>query len=194
MTLAEWHSTLFQFIGIVLSFLALVASIIEVILTYKNLSEMKKQLCEQQKQYFDQNRGNLIFYVQKSITGITHDLIIKNFGNSPAKLLSLKITPDLDWKKAGQSNIDDFNISKLNNIFLAPQQHIGTIFDFSNFNETELDVEICYSTCGQTFTEQYKVDLNYLHKVLSLEPQIKDELSALKQINKSLTSLSDKFI
>ena len=119
-----------QFIGIVLSFLALVASIIAVILTYKNLSEMKKQLCEQQKQYFDQNRGNLIFYVQKSITGITHDLIIKNFGNSPAKLLSLKITPDLDWKKAGQSNIDDFNISKLNNIFLAPQQHIGTIFDF----------------------------------------------------------------
>ena len=116
MTLAEWHSTLFQFIGIVLSFLALVASIIAVILTYKNLSEMKKQLCEKQKQYLDQNRGNLIFYVQKSITGITHDLIIKNFGNSPAKLLSLKITHDLDWKKAGQSNIDDFNISKLNNI------------------------------------------------------------------------------
>ena len=34
MTLAEWHSTLFQFIGIVLSFLALVASIVAVILTY----------------------------------------------------------------------------------------------------------------------------------------------------------------
>lgn len=184
----------FQCIGIVVSFLALVASIIAVILTYKNLSEMKKQLNEQQKQYFEQNRGNLIFYVQKSVTSITHDLIIKNFGNSPAKLLSLKITPDLDWKKAGQSDIDDFNISKLNNIFLAPQQHIGTVFDFSNFNETELDIEICYSTCNQTFTEQYKVDLNYLHKILSLEPQIKDELSALKQINKSLTSLSDKFI
>ena len=129
MTPAEWHSTLFQCIGIVVSFLALVASIIAVILTYKNLSEMKKQLNEQQKQYFEQNRGNLIFYVQKIVTSITHDLIIKNFGNSPAKLLSLKITPDLDWKKAGQSDIDDFNISKLNNIFLAPQQHIGTVFD-----------------------------------------------------------------
>ena len=88
----------------------------------------------------------------------------------------------------------NFNISKLNNIFLAPQQHVGTIFDFSNFNETELDIEICYSTCNETLTEQYKVDLNYLHKILSLEPQINDELSALKQINKSLTSLSDKFI
>lgn len=108
--------------------------------------------------------------------------------------MSLKISPDLDWKKAGQSGIDDFNITKLNNIFLAPQQHIGTIFDFSNFDETELDVEICYSTCNQNFAEKYKVDLNYLHKVLSLEPQIKDELSALKHINKSITSLSDKFI
>lgn len=194
MTLAEWHSTLFQCTGTVVSFFALVASILAVILTYKNLSEMKKQLNEQQKQYFEQNRGNLIFYVQKGAVGVTHDLIIKNFGNSPAKLLSLKITPDLDWKKTGQSDIDDFNITKLNNIFLAPQQHIGTIFDFSNFNETELDVEICYSTCNQNFKEQYKVDLNYLHKVLSLEPQIKDELSALKYINKSITSLSDKFI
>ena len=62
MTPAEWHSTLFQCIGIIVSFLALVASIIAVILTYKNLSEMKKQLNEQQKQYFEQNRGNLIFY------------------------------------------------------------------------------------------------------------------------------------
>ena len=194
MTPAELHSTLFQCIGTVVSFLALVASIIAVILTYKNLSEMKKQLNEQQKQYFEQNRGNLIFYVQKSVVGVTHDLIIKNFGNSPAKLLSLKITPDLDWKKAGQTKIDNFNITKLNNIFLAPQQHIGTIFDFSNFDDTELDVEICYSTCNRNFTEQYKVDLYYLHKVLSLEPQIKDELSALKYINKSITSLSDKFI
>lgn len=39
MTPAEWHSTLFQCIGIVVSFLALVASIIAVILTYKNLTK-----------------------------------------------------------------------------------------------------------------------------------------------------------
>lgn len=194
MTPAEWHSTLFQCIGTFVGFLALVASIIAVILTYINLFEMKKQLIEQQKQYFEQNRGNLIFYVQKSAVGITHDLIIKNFGNSPAKLLSLKISPDLDWSKVGKSNVNEFNITKLNNIFLAPQQHIGTIFDFTNFNETELDIEICYSTCNKEFTERYRVDLNYLHKVLSLEPKIDDELSALKHINKSINSLSDRFI
>lgn len=194
MTPAEWHSTLFQCIGTTVSFLALIASIVAVILTYKNLSEMKKQLNEQQKQYFEQNRGQLIFYIQKSAGNITHDLIIKNFGNSPAKLLSLKIVPDLEWSKIGEYGLNDLNITNLKNIFLAPQQHIGTLFDFRNYDETSLSIEICYSTCGKEYTEQYEIDLNYLHKVLTSEPTIKDELSALKNINKSIQSLSDKFI
>lgn len=194
MTPAEWHSTFFQCIGTIVGFLALIASIVAVILTYKNLSEMRKQLSEQQKQYFEQNRGNLIFYVQKSAIGTTHDLIIKNFGNSPAKLLSLKISPDLDWSKVGHSDVNEFNITKLRNIFLAPQQHIGTVFDFTDFNETKLDIEICYSTCNNNFSEEYNIDLNYIHKVLSIEPTIKDELSALKNINKSINALSDRFI
>lgn len=194
MTAAEWHSTLFQFIGVILSFVTFVGSVIAIYYTYQNLKEMRKQLNEQKGQYFEQNRGNLIFYISKSDIGITHDLIIKNFGNSPAKLISLKITPDLDWSKAGQTGVDDFNITKLNNIFLAPQQHIGTLFDFTNYEETELDVEICYTTCEKQFTENYKIDLNYLHKVLRTEPKIDSELQALKYINKSINALSDRFI
>lgn len=194
MTVAEWHSTLFQFIGVILSFVTFVGSVIAIYYTYQNLKEMRKQLNEQKTQYFEHNRGNLIFYISKCDIGITHDLIIKNFGNSPAKLISLKITPDLDWSKAGQTGVDDFNITKLNNIFLAPQQHIGTLFDFTNYEETELDVEICYTTCEKQFTENYKIDLNYLHKVLRTEPKIDNELQALKYINKSINALSDKFI
>ena len=194
MTAAEWHSTLFQFIGVILSFVTFVGSVIAIYYTYQNLKEMRKQLNEQKGQYFEQNRGNLIFYISKSDIGITHDLIIKNFGNSPAKLISLKITPDLDWSKAGQTGVDDFNITKLNNIFLASQQHIGTLFDFTNYEETELDVEICYTTCEKQFTENYKIDLNYLHKVLRTEPKIDSELQALKYINKSINALSDRFI
>ena len=194
MTAAEWHSTLFQFIGVILSFVTFVGSVIAIYYTYQNLKEMRKQLNEQKGQYFEQNRGNLIFYISKSDIGITHDLIIKNFGNSPAKLISLKITPDLDWSQKGQTGVDDFNITKLNNIFLAPQQHIGTLFDFTNYEETELDVEICYTTCEKQFTENYKIDLNYLHKVLRTEPKIDSELQALKYINKSINALSDRFI
>lgn len=194
MTSAEWHSTLFQFIGVVLSALALIGSIVAIYYAYRNLKKMQKQLTEQKNQYFEENRGNLIFYICKSSIGITHDLIIKNFGNSPAKLLSLKNSPDLDWSKVVQAGVDDYNITKLNNIFLAPRQHISAIFDFNNFNETELDIEIKYTTCGKKFTEQYKINLNYLHKVFTLEPKIENEVTALKYINKSITALSDKFI
>ncbi len=194
MTATEWHSTLFQFIGVILSLATFIGSVIAIYYTYQNLKEMRKQLNEQKSQYFEQNRGNLIFYITKSDVGIAHNLIIKNFGNSPAKLISLKITPDLDWSKTGQIDVDDFNITKLNNIFLAPQQHIGTLFDFTNYEESELDVEICYMTCDKQFTESYKIDLNYLHKVLRTEPKINSELQALKYINKSINALSDKFI
>lgn len=193
MTSAEWHSVLFQFIGVILSALALIGSIVAIYYTYRNLKEMQKQLNEQKNQYFEENRGNLIFYICKSSIGVTHDLIIKNFGNSPAKLVSLKISPDLDWSKAGEPGVANFNITKLNNIFLAPRQHIGTIFDFTNFDETELDIEIKYITCGKEFTEEYKIDINYLHKVITLEPKIDDEKTALKYINKSITALADKF-
>ena len=94
MTSAEWHSTLFQFIGLILSLITFIGSIIAIWFTYLNLKEMRKQLKEQQNQYFEQNRGNILFYIRKSDVSVTHDLIIKNFGNSPAKLLSLEISPD----------------------------------------------------------------------------------------------------
>ena len=62
------------------------------------------------------------------------------------------------------------------------------------FPSYALAVEIHYSTCGKEFTESYNVDLNYIHKVLSVEPDIKDELSALKNINKAINFLSNKFV
>ena len=47
MTVAEWHSTLFQFIGVILSFVTFVGSVIAIYYTYQNLKEMQKQLNEQ---------------------------------------------------------------------------------------------------------------------------------------------------
>lgn len=77
MTSAEWHSTLFQFIGLILSLITFIGSIIAIWFTYLNLKEMRKQLKEQQNQYFEQNRGNILFYIRKSDVSVTHDLIIK---------------------------------------------------------------------------------------------------------------------
>ena len=52
MTPAEWHSTLFQFIGLILSFATFIGSIIAIYFTYQNLKEMRKQLDEQKKSVF----------------------------------------------------------------------------------------------------------------------------------------------
>lgn len=54
MTSAEWHSTLFQFIGLILSLATFIGSIVAIYYTYQNLKEMKKQLAEQKNQYFEQ--------------------------------------------------------------------------------------------------------------------------------------------
>lgn len=53
MTLAEWHSTLFQLIGLILSFFTFIGSVIAIYYTYQNLKEMKKQLNEQKNLNFD---------------------------------------------------------------------------------------------------------------------------------------------
>lgn len=194
MTSSEWHSTLFQFIGLILSFVTLIGSVVAIYYTYQNLKEMKKQLAEQKNQYFEQNRGNLIFYISKNDVSSFHSLIIKNFGNAPAKLISLKINPNLDWEKAGQNGLDNFNIANLKNVFLAPQQHISSGFDFRSYPDKKFEITICYETCGKTLTENYSIDIDFIGNVLTMEPHIDDELSALKNINKSITALSDKFI
>lgn len=194
MTLAELYSIIFQSLDLILSFFAFIGSIIAIIFTYKNLVEMRKQLAEQKNQYFEQNRGNLVFYIAQNQVSIMHSLIIKNFGNSPAKLIYLKITPDLDWTKAGQSGIDNCNITNLKNVFLAPEQHISSGFDFRNYPDKSFEVEICYETCSKQFIETYSIDLDFIDRTLTMEPQIKDEVSALKNIYKAITSLSDKFI
>lgn len=47
MTSAEWYSSLFQFIGIIISFATFIGSVIAIYYTYQNLKEMRKQLNEQ---------------------------------------------------------------------------------------------------------------------------------------------------
>ncbi|KAB1438499.1 hypothetical protein [Candidatus Galacturonibacter soehngenii] len=117
-----------------------------------------------------------------------------NFGNSPAKLLSLKMTPELDWNKIGKSEVNQFNVTNLKNIFLAPKQHVSSIFDFRSYPDKLFQIEISYETCGKIITENYSLDIDYTSKLLSLHPDIKDEKHALKCINDSIISLSDKFL
>ena len=127
MSPAEWHSTLFQFIGLVLSFATFIGSIIAIYFTYQNLKEMRKQLDEQKNQYFEQNRGNVIFYLYHDTLYSEDYIVLKNYGNSPAIISSIETTPKLSWNNP---DLQDFDIDNLKNIMLAPGQHIKTVYDF----------------------------------------------------------------
>lgn len=187
MTSYEWHTLVLQFISIATSFIATLCAIAAIIYTAKNLKEIKKQ-------FFEQNRGSLVFYITKTNDDILDWTIIKNFGNSPAKLLSLKITPELDWKKAGTEELGTAILTNAKNIFLAPGQHIKSAFDFRNYPETKFEVELTYETCGKTFSDKYNIDLNYAEYTITLDPSIKDEISGLKYIYKGIKTLNDRFL
>lgn len=187
MSTYECYDLLIQSIGILFSFTATICSVIAIVYTYKNLKEIRVQ-------FFEQNRGQLVFYITRTNDDLMYSTIIKNYGNSPAKLIHLKITPDLDWNKAGTSEMGNFIISNVKNVFIPPTNHIKSFFDFRTYPDSKFDIEIKYETCGRTFTEYYSIDLDCYEYIVNLEPQMKDNTSALKHIHKSIKDLNDKFL
>lgn len=177
----------YETLTLVVSILAVAVSAFAALFTYKNLKEIRNQ-------FFEQNRGNIVFYIDTIKSGTFHRLIIKNFGNSPAKLLSLSISPDIDWAKANSTLSSKFNVSNFKNIFLAPNQHVSSEFNFKGYPDEVFKVEIKYETCGKTILESYSVDLHFFHTALSGAKKIDDELSALKEINNSIQQLSRRFL
>ena len=109
-------------------------------------------------------------------------------------IVSQKNLINIILQKKFHTLLKDFNITNIKNVFLAPQQHISSAFDFRSYPNKSFDIEICYETCGKMITENYSIDIDFIGNLLTMEPEIKDELSALKNINKSITALSDKFI
>jgi hypothetical protein len=186
-TCFEKLTLLLQIVSIFTSFVATICAIIAIIYTAKNLKEIRNQ-------FFEENRGQLVFYITKTNDDLFDWTVIKNFGNSPAKLISLKLSPELDWSKAGTNELKSAILTNAKNIFLAPGQHIKSAFDFRKYPEHCFKVELTYETNGKTFEDSYVVDLNYTEYVVTLEPTIKDEATGLKYIYKGLKTLNDRFL
>lgn len=188
MSTYENYSLILQAVGIIFSFIATICSIAAIIFTYKNLKEIKNQ-------FFEQNRGNIVFFVSHDNLSVVDSIYIKNFGNSPAKLLSISTSPKIDWSKAGKPEIaKQFNVDEIKNVLLAPNQHIQTIFDFSSFCESKFSVTISYKTCNRQYNDTYEIDLDFTDKTLSISPEGKDPVKAMNNIAKSINNLSDKFV
>ena len=89
----------------------------------------------------------------------------------------------MEWVKAGENDLNDFNITNLKNVFFAPQQHISSGFDFRDYPDKVFEVEISYETCGKVITENYTIDINFIGNILTMEPKIRDEDVYKRQIH-----------
>lgn len=186
----EYISCLISGFSSLISFAALVVAALASYYAWKNLEEIKKQ-------FFEQNRGNLVFFIIDRNTSPYSGLystIVKNFGNSPAKLISLTIDPELDWSKTEHKTSKNFVISKSKNVFIAPGQFIESVFDFSNYPDEEFHIDIKYETMGKKMSESYNINLEYTNNKVTPKIDTKDTLTGLHQINNSIRELSDKFL
>ena len=178
-------------LGVVVSVLTLSASIVATCFAYKNLKEIKNQ-------FFEMNRGNLVFFFEEPTDVGMTSTVLKNFGNSPAKLISLKIIPDLDWTKVTLPDARDisnqFRASNFTDVLLAPGHHIESHFLFQNYPDEVFEVSLEYITCGKTFKYTYTLNRCYTKSLLITSPSMYDELSALKEINHSILELSRRFL
>lgn len=180
--------TNYEIISCLISGVAVIFAGIASYFAYKNLKEIRKQ-------FFEQNRGNLVFYIVKR-DNLFHSTIVKNFGNAPAKLIKLELNPELDWKKSKASStaLKEFVITNCRDVFLAPGQFIESLFDFRNYPDKEFNVNITYETSGITVNESYKVDISFKQHLASSHPDINNEVKGLKEINNSIRELSDRFL
>lgn len=172
---------------VIFTFLSALATIIIALLTYSNLKEFKETRIEE-------NRAYIVFYVVPSSSKIFHNLILKNFGKSAGKVLSLKIDPPLDYQKS--SSLNDFNkplFFESSNIYLAPNQFITSAFDFRNYPDKIFNITIEYESLGRVFKESYQIDYSFVQNTISASPSIKDIPKGLQHINESIQELIDIF-
>lgn len=180
--------TCYEIISCAISSFAAIVATIAVFFTYKNLREIKEQ-------FFEQNRGNLIFYIVQTKSGSFYSLVLKNFGNSPAKLLSLTIDPDITWSKTKLDFMNDVDsMSSFENVFLAPNQSLISDFDFDDYPDEIFKVRLKYITCGRTLEETYTINLHCSDSLIFTSPTLKTELDALKAISENIQSLVKRFL
>ena len=85
MTASDW----IQIAIAIITLLGIITSLVISICTLKQNSKVIE----------DSNKANIILYIDFNPTTSRYYIIIKNFGHSVGKLISIKITPKLNWKK-----------------------------------------------------------------------------------------------
>ncbi|MDU8964579.1 hypothetical protein [Clostridium tertium] len=166
-----------QIIAIFTSSLLSFISVIIAVVTLKQTNYITRE----------SNRANLVFYINKNRTEIWPSLIIKNFGNSPGKLLKLEIDPPIKELNKSRKLITDYT-----DLFLAPNQSISSLFDINSLDAKLFNVKITYETLGKTYTDSYSINYEYRSSVIYTKTKTKTIEDALDKVNESIRELSDK--
>ncbi|WP_049730466.1 hypothetical protein [Dorea sp. D27] len=183
--------TNYEIVTCVISCMAVVVSAFAAWFTYRNLKEIRNQ-------FFEQNRGNLVFSITEVKKGAFRSTVLKNYGNSPARLISLKITPELKWSDVSDGDYEGLDnnpvLSNCKNVFLAPNQFISSDFYFEGYPHETFNVEINYETCGKIFSISYAIDLRYGDNLVTSVSDTKEQSKILKEISHNIEQLSDRFL
>ena len=135
----------------------------------------------------ESNRANIVVYMNKNRAESWPSIFIKNFGQSPGKVLNIEINPSLENSITSKKFITDYT-----DLFLAPNQSISTIVDIRNIDPKIFTINITYETLGKIYSESYTINFEYRSSVLYSYSQPKNTDDILKEINKSIREVSDK--
>lgn len=180
-------SDIIQIVIAIVTFLGIIISSIIAIASIKQNNKILEE----------NSRANILLYVDYSPSHDRYYIVIKNFGNSLGKVLYIKTTPRLEWKKT-KFNQDIKAITESNNFVLAPNQKISSWFDFKEYPEQKFDVEIVYETLGKKYIEKYTINLDFVNNIdwlvkYSIDDMSKDYKQSLYTLNNSIQDLTDKF-
>lgn len=179
-----------DWIQIGIAFITLVGIISSIVIAVLTLRQNNKIIRES-------NRANIVFYIDYNPGCNMYFLIIKNFGNSIGKLLSVAITPKLSWDKT-KFKQHLVPLTEAKDILLAPNQKVSSWFDFKDYPDKKFSVIVKYETLGKKYVEKYTIDLNYINNIdwlnqYAFDDHTKDYKNVLYKINSSIKDLTDKF-
>ncbi|NMA50488.1 MAG: hypothetical protein GX951_01385 [Mollicutes bacterium] len=183
MSCSDW----IQFAMTIITLIGVIVSLIISIVTLRQ----NKNIIE------ESNRAYLLFYIDYNPQIDMYFLIIKNFGKSIGKLISLEVAPELDWSKTTFKQ-EISPLTKAKDILLAPNQKVSSWFEFNEYPDKEFDIKITYSSNNKVYTDKYKINLDYIENIdwlaqYPLDDKTDDNKEVLYKINNSIRDLTDKF-
>lgn len=176
----EWFSSLSIELRI-----SLISTIATILISMVSIFIAVASLIQNSKVIKSSNRPSVVIFLESiSLTGMRHKyLVVKNFGNTPAKIDSITCSIPIDFC----CGLDPF--TKLNNSTIAPNQSISTICTLDSIS-CDFYFEINYSYENRKFTETCFISPRSTEDLLSTHDKSKHK----SDIEKTIINTAEEFI